>query len=608
MELQQLFDQGVAAQRAGQLARAESLLRQVIRADSAHVPALHMLGFVRAQQGQYEDAITFLSKAVKQKPGDVTVLSHYAYALLAMQRFEPALASYDRVLTIQPSHFEALYNRGVILSQLQRFEEALSALDQALALQPGVVMTLYNRAVVLVALERYPEALDCYDQVLAADPGYAPALANRAMVVLNLCDWTRSGQISPESVAATGPPLTLMGYSDDNQLHLQCAAAAVRALVPQPQAPLWRGEKYRHDRIRLAYVSADFNEHAVASQLAPLIEKHDRSQFQVIGISTGRPDDSAMRARLVKAFDRFHDFGGLNSDEIAQRIREMEIEIAIDLGGHTGLSRLRIFSHRPAPVQVSWLGYPGTTGADFIDHLIGDAVVTPMAHQPFFTEKLVHLPDTYFPTDDTLKIGTPPGRADAGLPETGFVFCSFNANWKLTAPVFDVWMRLLMAVPGSVLWLKQANDATRKNLEREAAARGVDAGRLVFARDVPSLADHLARHALADLFLDTLPYNAHATAAHALWAGLPVLTCQGEAFAGRVSASLLQAVGLPELVTGSLEDYEMLALRLAQEPGLLQSFKDRLKDNRATAPLFDGMRFRRHIEAAFTSMWQKRFA
>ena len=602
MELQQVFEQGVASQRAGQLARAETLFRQVLRADAAHFPALHMLGFVRAQQGHFDDAITFLNKAVRQRPGDVTALTHYAYALLAMQRFEQALAAYDRVLAIDPRHFEALYNRGVVLSQLQRFAEALAALDQALALQPRVVTTLYNRAVVLVALERYAEALDCYDQVLAEDPGNLPAMANRAMVVLNLCDWPRAAQISPASVASTGPPLTLMGYSDDKQLLLQCATATVRAIVPQPHAPLWRGEKYRHDCIRLAYVSADFNEHVVASQLTPLIERHDRTKFQVIGIATGRPDDSATRARLVKAFDRFHDFGGLNSDEIAQRMREMEIDIAIDLGGHTGLTRLRIFAHRPAPVQVSWLGYPGTTGADFMDYLIGDAVVTPLAHQEFFTEKLVHLPDSYFPTDDALQIGTAPARADAGLPQTGFVFCSFNANWKFTAPVFDVWMRLLKAVPGSVLWLKRPNDVARQNLEREAAARGVDASRLVFAGDMPSLADHLARHALADLFLDTLPYNAHATAAHALWTGLPVLTCQGEAFAGRVSASLLKAAELPELVTGSLDEYEALALRLALEPELLQSFKDRLKDNRGTAPLFDGTRFRQHMEAAFAAM------
>ncbi|MES2472917.1 MAG: hypothetical protein V4601_08780 [Pseudomonadota bacterium] len=282
-------------------------------------------------------------------------------------------------------------------------------------------------------------------------------------------------------------------------------------------------------------------------------------------------------------------------------MREMEIDIAVDLGGHTGLSRLQIFAHRPAPVQVSWLGYPGTTGADFIDYLIGDQTVTPAEHQDFFTEKLVQLPDTYFPTDDALPTGSPPSRADAGLPDSGFVFCCFNANWKITRPVFETWMRLLKAVPGSVLWLKQPNEAARHNLANQAASQGVDAARLIFAKEA-SLADHIARHDLADLFLDTLPYNAHATAAHALWAGLPVVTLQGDAFAARVSASLLKAAELPELVTESLEDYEALALRLAREPDLLKSTRDRLTNNRAALPLFDGDRFRRNIEAAFIAM------
>jgi predicted O-linked N-acetylglucosamine transferase (SPINDLY family) len=597
MSAQSFFEQGVAAQRAGQVSRAESLYRQALKADAAHAPALHMLGFLKAQQGQFGEAITLLGKAVKRSNGDLTILAHYGAAQLAAQQFEAALATYDRILAAQPGYFEALYNRGVILSQLQRFEESLVALDQALALQPRVITTLYNRAVVLVALERYAEALECYDIVLADDPGNMAAMANRAIVVLNLCDFTRAAQISPAAVASTGPALTLMGYSDDKQLQLQCAVAT----APPAFAPLWRGEKYRHDRIRLAYVSADFNQHAVASQLAPLVEKHDRDKFQVIGIATGRRDESAVRQRLIKGLDRFHDFAGLNSDEIARKLREMEIDIAVDLGGHTGLSRLQIFAHRFAPVQVSWLGYPGTTGASYIDYLIGDAIVTPPEHQPFFTEKLVQLPDTYFPTDDTLETGPLPDRASAGLPTEGFVFCCFNAGWKITKPVFDAWMRLLNAVPGSVLWLKELNETAKRNLQQQAASHGVDASRLVYAKDEP-MAEHLARHGLADIFLDTLPYNAHATAAHALWAGLPVLTLQGEAFAARVSASLLKAVGLPELVTHSLADYEALALRLAREPDLLKGFKDRLNNNRATAPLFDGDLFRRNIEAAFIAM------
>jgi protein O-GlcNAc transferase len=601
MELRQLFEQGMAAHRAGRLDQAEKFYRQMLRADAASFPALHMLGFLKAQQGKYDDAITLLNKAVRKNPADPAVLAHYAHALMAAQKMGEALAAYDRLLAMQPANFEAHYNRGVILSQQQKHEEALAALDQALRLQPNAAAAHFNRGVVLAELERHREALESYDRVLALDPGYAPALANRAMVALSLCDWDRVAQFSPEQAVMLAPPLTFLGLFADKSLQLACASGTARTLAPKPMPPMWKGERYAHDRIRLAYVSADFREHAVAFQLAPLVERHDRARFQVIGISTGLSDDSAIRARLIKGFDRFHDFAGLNSDEIARRLREMEIDIAIDLGGHTGLSRLQIFSHRPAPVQATWLGYPGTTGAPFMDYLIADATVAPSEDQPFYSEKLVQLPDTYFPTDPARAIGITPSRADEGLPEQGFVFCSFNNAWKITRPVFDVWMRLLAEIPQSVLWLKQPPADTRANLEKAATARGIDPARLIFA-DNADLDVHLARHRLADLFLDTLPYNAHATAADALWAGLPVLTCRGEAFAGRVAASLLNAVGLPELVTENLADYEALALALAREPARLQALKDRLAHNLPTAPLFDADRFRRAIEDAYVRM------
>jgi predicted O-linked N-acetylglucosamine transferase (SPINDLY family) len=601
MDLRAVFEQGVAAHRAGKLAQAENLYRQILRSDAGSFPALHMLGFLKAQQGQYEEAITLLNKALKQNPNDLTARGHHAHALMAAARFDEALAGFDRLLAAQPDNFEALYNRGVILSQQQRFEESLAALDAALALKPHTAAIFHNRGAVLVSLERYREAMESYDRALELDPNYTPARTNRAMVPLNLCDWERVARTPVGEVAAVAPPLTFLGYSDDKALQLQCAMGTSRALAPTPLPPLWHGENYRHDRIRLAYVSADFREHAVAFQIAPLIERHDRGRFQVIGISTGPRDDSAIRARLMKGFDRFHDFAALNSDDIARRLREMEIDIAIDLGGHTGQARPRIFAHRPAPVQATWLGYPGTTGAPFIDYLIADAIVAPFEDQPFFTEKLVHLPHSYFPTDPVREVGAVPSRADCGLPEDGFVFCAFNNHWKITRSMFEVWMRLLAAVPDSLLWLKRPAADARANLEREAAARGIDPARLIYAENVP-LELHLARHANAGLFLDTLPYNAHATAADALGVGLPVLTCKGQAFAGRVGASLLQAVGLPELVTHTLEDYEARALELARDPAKLQAVKRTLMQNLPASPLFDADGFRRDIEEAFISM------
>ena len=367
--------------------------------------------------------------------------------------------------------------------------------------------------------------------------------------------------------------------------------------MPVTPPPLWRGRAYRHEKIRVAYVSSDFGRHPVSLQMVEMLEHHDHDRFEIFGISTGDDDASDVRARVVKAFDHFHDAQSESDAAVAEWLRAHDIDIAIDLGGHTRNSRLEIFSRRPCPVQASWLGYAGTTAADFMDYVIADPVTVPFADQPYYSENIVHLPDSFFPCDTTREVELTPTRAEMGLPETGFVFCCFNKGWKITQAVFDVWMRLLGAVPESVLWLRAEGEA-RDNLCAAAAERGIDPQRLCFAGRVDSVV-HLARHRLADLFLDTQPYNAHATACDALQAGLPVLACHGRDFAGRVSASLLQAAGLPELVVENLEDYEALALRLARNASLLQSVRRKLEQNRHTAPLFDMTRLCRNMEAAY---------
>jgi protein O-GlcNAc transferase len=360
-----------------------------------------------------------------------------------------------------------------------------------------------------------------------------------------------------------------------------------------------QGARYRHDRIRLAYLSADFHQHPTALLLAELFERHDRARFEVTGIAFGPDDGSAMRARIRQAFDHFEDVRGKSDAEVAALLKARETDIAVDLNGHTAGARTAIFAYRPAPVQVNYLVYPGTIGADFIDYILADRIVLPADQQAFFREKIVHLPDCYQANDATRALLPAPTRTEAGLPPTGFVFCCFNAGWKITAPVFDIWMRLLTKIENSVLWLLDGPHAT--NLRDQARARGLDPQRLIFA---PRLASdqHLARHQLAGLFLDTLPYNAHTTASDALWAGVPVVTCYGNAFPGRVAASLLKAIDLPELVTTRAHDYEALALELASNPALLQATRDKLARNRLTAPLYDSERFRRNIEAAYEAM------
>jgi protein O-GlcNAc transferase len=423
------------------------------------------------------------------------------------------------------------------------------------------------------------------------------------------CNWDRVEALLPaveQSVRAGEaviPPFNLLGLPLEPAIHLQCAQNFVRQRLPAEPKMFPSRARTPSDKIKLAYVSGDFRRHPVAYLIAELFERHDRARFEVVGLSYGMDDRSEERARLVAACDQFHDIQARDEREAAALINELWADIAIDLGGHTENSRPGIFRERPAPVQVSYLGYTGTMGADFIDYVVADKIALPFDLAPFFTEKIVHLPDCFL-VNDTKKAISPstPTRAEAGLPDRGFVFCCFNNSFKISAAVFAAWMRLLTAVEGSVLWLQQMNARATDNLRAAATAAGVDPGRIVFAPRVPSMADHLARQRLADLFVDTIDYNAHTTSSDALWAGLPVLTCAGNAFPGRVAASLLHAIGLPELVTKSLDDYEALALKLARDPALLQSIRSKLEANRLTHPLFDTDRFRRHLEAAYATM------
>ena len=373
--------------------------------------------------------------------------------------------------------------------------------------------------------------------------------------------------------------------------------------------PLWKGERYRHDRIRVAYISTDFRDHVVSDVIAGCLEHHDKTRFETIGFSIGPDDGSNMRKRLVSAFNRFIDARKMSDGDAAALLRELEIDIVVDLNGYSGEKRTGILARRPAPVQVSYLGYPGTMNAPFVDYIIADERVIPEQNQVHYSEKVVYLPNSFFPTDRSRPITeTMPLRSDQGLPETGIVFACHNSPHKITPEVFDVWMRLLRSVDGSVLWLKSMSARTITNLKAEAQARGVAPDRLIFAARVPSNADHLARLRLADLFLDTRPYNAHATAADALWAGLPIVTCSGDSYPSRVAASLLHAIGLPELVTASLTEYEELARTLAQNPDRLGVLKTKLRHNRETTPLFDTLCFTRDLEAAFRTMWHRQQA
>ena len=636
MDIAQLYDAALAAQKSGQEAEAERLYRQIL--EQASPPeVLVNLGNLLARQGRRDEALALYDRALAARPDFLEGLFNRAGVLLelkrpeealenydrvvalrpelfvawnnrgsalrAVQRHEAALASFERAVALNPSHVNALTNRAMALWDLRRLPEALTAADQALKVQPAHAEALYTRANILRDLGRMAEALADYEQALAIQPAHLHALNGGAQAALALCDWAKVGTLTPrlKQNAAAGPaliqPYVLLGYDDDPLLQRRCAENYVRRTVP-PRAAL-AGKRYGHDRILLAYLSADFHQHPTSQLLVELFERHDRTRFEVTAISFGPDDGSAMRARLKQAFDHFEDVRGRSDAEVAQWLKARETDIAVDLNGHTHGARTGIFAHRPAPVQVNYLVYPGTMGAPFIDYILADRIVLPLDQQVFFSEKIIHLPDCYQANDATRALLPAPARAQAGLPAEGFVFCSLNNGWKITRPVFEIWMRLLEQVEGSVLWLLAGPHAG--NLHREATARGIDPSRLVFAPKLPP-DQHLARHQLADLFLDTLPYNAHTSCSDALWAGLPVITCYGRAFPGRVAASLLKAIDLPELVTTRLGDYEAKALELAKNPALLAATKQKLLRSRRATPLYDSERFRQAIEAAYEKM------
>ncbi len=557
---------------------------------------LNNRGSALADLGRTAEALESYGRAIALAPTFTPARNNRGGVLLEQKRFAEALADFDNALRLKPDDAVLLNNRGNALQGLLQYEDAVAAYTGAIARNPGAAETFSNRAGALQQMKRHAEALADFETAMALDPAQPHAFGGAAMAAMNLCDWDRMARFAAQMPArrAEVPPWVLLGYSGDEALQLACARAAIAKRFATWPSPL-AGDDYAHDRIRLAYISSDFRHHPVAAQVARVIELHDRARFEVIGISTGPDDASPQRRRLMAAFDQFHDMRGRSAAAIAHTLRQMEVDMLVDLNGHTDGDNFNILSHRPAPVQATWLGYAGTTAAPFIDYLIADPIVAP--DDAAFSERLVRLPHGFFPADDTLAIGTAPTRAQEGLPDDGFVFCCFNNNWKFTAPVFVLWMRLLAAVPGSVLWLKQAGEAT-ENLRRAAQDAGIDPARLVFAKGAP-LDVHLARHALADLFLDTLPYNAHATACDALTAGLPVLTCRGTAFAGRVAASMLTTSGLSELITETAEDYEALALVLARDPARLKALREKLAANRA---LFDTARFTRDLEDALTSL------
>jgi predicted O-linked N-acetylglucosamine transferase (SPINDLY family) len=594
-----------------------------------------------------EEALADLDRLLALRPGMAEAWSNRSVVLEKTNRFDDALASLDKALAINPASAEALHNRGNILTQLRRFDEALASFDRALAIKPTAYAKAWNnRGVLLQDMKRFDEARSSFTRALAIDPDDTAALHYRGRLAWNQfrdydaaqADLEKAVRNDPDYPNALGDLIYLKMHGGDWRGRAEDAArlnATVRAGKPVvepfiyqaicespadlqtcaalyatrrfPAAPaLHIPAKRRPGKIRVGYVSGEFREQATAYLTAGLYERHDKSRFEITAFDNGVSDHSPLRRRLEAGFDRFVDVSRLSDAAAAACIAEMDIDILVNLNGYFGEKRMGIFAHKPAPIQVNFLGFPGTLGTPYIDYIIADACVIPESDHRFYTENVITLPDSYQVNDSKRGIADLiPSRAECGLPDGDFVFCSFNQSYKLAPEIFARWMAILSRTPGSVLWLLEGHPKFRENIRREAEARGVAGNRIVFA---PLLSNekHLARLRLADLFLDTLPCNAHTTASDALWAGLPLITCRGRAFSGRVAASLLAAVGLSELATENLDEYEALAVRLAGDAALLQQMRDRLAGNRLTTPLFDTDAYRRHLEAAYRTMVERR--
>ncbi|HSS71643.1 MAG TPA: tetratricopeptide repeat protein, partial [Casimicrobiaceae bacterium] len=630
---------------------AEEAWRNALKIDPHNPEALFHLGNRLRERGEHEAAIDHFERALERTPGHAGVLNNLGLTLEASGDAQRAEACYREVLTAQPEHADALANLANLLQGQARRREAVLAYEKALAVRRDFPLKFWRRrGIALVELGAFADAeqsfreaarlapdhlrtqidlgsmcllqakFDDADVALARalelDSGSAYALTMLTHNRMQRCIWEgleesfarlRTLITEAKQGAADNPvPFPLLAMPLGPEIEFLSASALARQIaapIASRRLPEAANLPPPGKRLRVGFVSSDFRDHAVGHLLIECLERIDRSRMETFGYSLAPEDRSAFGQRIVGALEHFADCRFDSAEQTALRVRDDAVQLLIDLNGYTMHARTELFAFKPAPVQLSWLGYLGTMGAPWYDYVITDRFLCPPAAQAHFTERFLYLPECYCPSDTRREVASPaPLRAACGLPGQGMVFCCFNASYKILPEVFAVWMRLLTAVPGSVLWLAPGNTPAEVNLGREAAARGIDPARLVFAPRV-GLAEHLARHANADLFLDTTPYNAGTTANDALFMGVPVLTCAGETMASRVAGSQLRAIGLAELITENLADYETLALRLSREPALLASYRARLAANRSTHPLFDMARYARDFEDTMQRLW-----
>ena len=673
-----MLQQGIQAFQSGNFDGADSILKRVIQVDAKNLPALHILGLIKASQENYKEAANLLARAARIAPNDASIQYNLAKALadggsdkesiphhkksveLApnnpeawlsygktasnLGRHDDALVCYDKALSLKPDYAEAALNKGAALKELKRYEEAVVCAERALTINPNLVEGWLNKGVALKQLKRYDEAIAHYDKAISLKPDYHEAWTNKGAtlhelkrydeaithydkaislkpdadwtygdllhVKMKVCFWSNFQEslekliikvLAHEKIAN---PFSLLALTDDALLQKQSSEIYAHEKYPFNPALGPIAKRPKSQKIRIGYFSADFRNHAVSTLTAELFELHDKNRFETIAFSLWPNDKSPMRLRLIQAFDQFIDASKMSDFAIARLSRDLGVDIAIDLGGFTLYSRAGIFSYRAAPIQLGYIGYLGTMGNEYMDYLVADKIIIPENSEQYYSEKIVYLPSYQVNDRQRIISNKKFTRQELGLPEKGFVFCCFNNNYKILPSTFDVWMRILKAVDGSVLFLYAENRWVESNLKKEAEIRGVSSKRIVFGKHLPA-DEYLAQYRICDLFLDTTPYNAGTTGSDALWAGLPILTLVGEAFASRVAASLLSAVGLSELITNNQEEYEALAIEIAKNPQKLAAIKQKLASDRLITPLFNTPRFTKNLEAAYLKMYDQ---
>ena len=591
---------------------AHQLLIRACQDKQASANAFYYLGSSFLKKDQFQEAKECFAKALDKAGDFFEGLHDLATACASLGEKEDALLWYQKALTLKNDSYEVFYNLGKIFDSLKHHEKALDAYEHAINLKADFAEAWFNKGCVLNDLKRYKEAIEAFRRSINIQPKTIVDWDYGGMLfaLTTTCSWADFGKNEDVingllSHKKGFNPFFSLAFIDDPFFHKKEALSFVQDKFHQRDDLGKLPRLSKKEKIQIGYFSADFHNHATAYLIAEMLELHDRERFEIHAFSFGPDARDEMRQRCVNAVDHFHDVTKLSDQAITKLARDLEIDIAVDLKGHTQDGRMGIFALRAAPIQISYLGYPGTSGADYMDYIVADPILIPEASHIFYTEKIIFLPNSYQANDSKRAISKKVfSKSELGLPEKGFIFCCFNASYKISPSMFDSWCRILKKVDGSVLWLFEANPTVKENLIKEASTRGIDSHRLVFSGHIEN-SEHLARQSLADLFLDTFPYNAHTTSSDALWSGLPVLTLVGQSFASRVSASLLTAIGLPELITQTQEEYESLAIELATHSEKLLSIKNQLKSNLLIKPLFDAQLFTRHIEAAYAEAYQR---